>query len=108
MLKLRPLLPASLVAVLCLCGCYHYRVTAKDTAKATESRSEVLWSAFWGLSQQDIDTRSSCEGNPVAEVRASTNLGFVLLTVVTLGILSPMQVEWVCAKDQQPANNDSF
>jgi hypothetical protein len=94
------------LAWLLLPGCYHYRVTAPDTARATEPRSEVLWSLFWGLSQQNIDTRASCQGNPVAEVHTSTNLGFSLLTLATLGIVAPLTVEWVCAADSQSGGDD--
>lgn len=83
-------------------GCYHYGIGQRDRSAATEPRSETLWSTFWGLSQQSIDTTTSCAGNPIARVRTSTNLGYVLLTMATLGILAPAEVEWTCAKDPGP------
>jgi hypothetical protein len=34
-------------------------------------------------------------------VRVKTNLGFALVTVATLGIWCPVQVEWKCGKPCQ-------
>jgi hypothetical protein len=34
-------------------------------------------------------------------VRSSSNLGFTLITAVTLGLAAPLQVEWRCAKQQE-------
>jgi hypothetical protein len=36
------------------------------------------------------------------EVRVTTNFGYAVLTVVTLGIWSPMEIEWRCAKQPPP------
>jgi hypothetical protein len=44
----------------------------------------------------------------MAEVTASTNVGYALLTVVSLGFAAPMQVEWKCAKDQGGKVGDDF
>lgn len=97
------------MAVLCLgvllllhTGCYHYRITGKNLAAATEPKRDTLWSTIWGLRQQNIDTDNQCLGNPIAEVTASTNVGYALLTVVSLGFVAPVEVEWRCAKDQPP------
>lgn len=82
-------------------SCYHYRITGKNVA-ATEARRATLWSTIWGLRQQNIHTEQQCLGNPIAEVTASTNFGYALLTVVSLGFVAPVEVEWTCAKDQPP------
>jgi hypothetical protein len=102
------------VAVLCLyglsvltAGCYHYRLAGQSVAAATEPRRVTLWSTLWGLSQQNINTDETCVGNPVAEVTTSTNIGYVLLTVVSLGFAAPVEVEWKCAKDR-PGKGDDF
>ena len=80
-------------------GCYHYRAQAPDIAgaPATEYSGEVVWSLVWGLVQENprID---NCNNQPLAEVRVTTNFGFALLTVVTLGLAAPAKVEWRCAK----------
>ena len=95
-------------AVLCLSGllllntsCYHYRVSGQNVA-ATEAKRATLWSTVWGLQQQNVNTEQPCLGNPIAEVTASTNFGYALLTVISLGFVAPVEVEWTCAKDQPP------
>ena len=100
----RRLRRVALVAVLTVAAaCYHYRVAAPGPVSpgVTEPKGEVLWSFVWGLIQE-YPRVDNCQGQGMAEVRASTNLGFVLLTVVTLGLASPMQVEWRCAPPTPP------
>jgi hypothetical protein len=73
---------------------------------ATEPQAATLWSFVWGLVQPTLRP-STCQGNGVAEVTSSTNLGFAVLTVVTLGLVAPIEVEWRCAKDS-PSQGDDF
>jgi hypothetical protein len=89
-------------------GCYHYRagVTEAAAPRATDHYTgEVVWSLAWGLLQETpvVNCDVPLAGTdtlklPVAEVRVSTNLGFVLITVATLGFAAPARVEWKCAK----------
>ncbi|RKH65687.1 hypothetical protein [Corallococcus llansteffanensis] len=93
-----------LTAVLCLTltsACAHYRVQAPGHAgaPATEPEGEVLWSLAWGLVQEQPRV-DNCQDQALAEVTQSTNLGFALISVVTLGIAMPQRVEWRCAKAQ--------
>jgi hypothetical protein len=95
---------------LCLCGCYHYRLSPVGPngvrlPLATEPEDETVWSFFWGISQPEVRPHT-CQGNGLAEVTATTNLGFSLLTVVTLGIVAPAQLQWRCAKDVPAQGND--
>jgi hypothetical protein len=41
---------------------------------------------------------ANCNNQPLAEVTLSSNLGFSLLTLLTLGFASPVQMRWKCAK----------
>ena len=91
-------------ALLCLglsSACAHYRVQAPGAAgaSATEARSETLWSLGWGLVQERPRV-DNCQDQALAEVTQSTNLGFALISVLTLGLAMPQQVEWRCAKAQ--------
>ncbi|WP_431209434.1 hypothetical protein ACQ86N_25080 [Puia sp. P3] len=43
----------------------------------------------------------SLNTNGVALVQVKTNLGYSLITVLTLGIWCPMQLEWKCSKPCQ-------
>ena len=92
-------------------GCFHYRLAVVSPdgqilPPATESETATLWSFAWGLVQPTVRP-GRCQGNGAAEVITTTNFGFALLTVVTLGLVAPAQVEWRCAKDR-PTQGDDF
>ena len=79
-------------------GCYHARIEFPQTAPpGLEPRSETLWSFAWGLSQQNV-VPPECPSSTLSEVTSTTNFGFVLMTVVTLGLVSAVQLEYRCAK----------
>jgi len=84
-------------------GCYRYRVMAPDFDPATEYESQTMHSLFWGLAQTKALRPPNCAaGNGLDEVRVTTNFGYALITVATLGIWCPMKVEWRCAKPCAP------
>jgi hypothetical protein len=87
-----------LVLIMLVPGCYHTRVLVNNPDPATEYQSEVTTSYFWGLVQNN-PVAKDCLSNRIDEVRVSTNFGYLLVSVATLGIVVPMQVEWRCAKD---------
>ena len=86
---------------LLLNSCYSYRV-GTQAQKGTEVNTKVAHSFFWGLVKKpkEISTPlcDSIQANGMAEVTAKTNLGYALITVVTLGIWAPMELEWYCGK----------
>lgn len=88
-----------LVLLATVSGCYHYRVMPASSAPADDGHSTTQHAFFWGLMQSRAE-EPNCQGNGVSEVVATTNLGYSLLTVATLGIWTPMQLEWKCAKDR--------
>jgi len=84
-------------------SCYHYRVlnTVNDPA-SVQYHKKVLWSYFWGMvndPQQYIVP--DCDNNGIDEMRITTNFGGSLLTIGTLGIVSPLTVQWKCHKPCQ-------
>jgi hypothetical protein len=80
-----------------LAGCYHYRASAVNLAPATEPQSVTVWTYAWGAVQQDVQP-TDCANQALQQVEVSSNFGFALLTVVSLGFVSPATVEWRCAK----------
>ena len=103
------------LAVLCLSlllgaqtGCYHYRVYGEEVPVGSEAKQATLWSSLWGTRQQNINTDQTCVNNPTAEVTMSSNFGYALLTVLSLGFVSPIDVEWKCAKDRPTGGGSSF
>lgn len=84
-------------------GCYHTRVFTTGQP-ATAYTQQTVHALFWGLVQQNVEppTTNNCVSNSMQEVRVTTNFGYAVLTVVTLGIWAPMEIEWRCAKQPPP------
>jgi hypothetical protein len=96
---------AALAASLASSGCYHYHIAGNRVTPATESRSATQVAYFWGLIQPDDVAPPNCpEKVALADVTSNTNLGYVLLGTVTLGIVLINDVAWRCAKDTKSAN----
>ena len=81
-------------------GCYNYRVAAPNVSASTdpEPPSETQWAFFWGALEQPFDASCYCMNNALKQTTVTTNYAYALLTVITLGIVVPVQVEVVCAK----------
>lgn len=83
-------------------SCYSYRVATNAQAGSEASKPITANSFFWGLIQKPKEIHTPiCDSlgvNGMAEVTMKTNFGYALITVVTLGIWSPMKVQWKCGK----------
>jgi len=102
-----PLLRVPLALLTCLLlfsSCYTYRV-ATHAQPGTEFNSRTAHSFFWGLVQNPKEIATpicdSLNTNGVALVQVKSNFGYSLITVLTLGIWSPMRIEWKCSKPCQ-------
>ncbi len=95
-------------------ACYRTHLLAPEPDPVVTACRRTVHTLAWGLLTRD--TRSThCEAgapdavatvceqsNAIDQVRVSSNFGFALLTVVTLGFWSPVQLEWHCAKPVEP------
>ena len=89
---------------LTMTSCYHYRVINTKNDPATEYRDTVMRSYFWGLANKPQNFHvPNCTDSCAAldEVVYSKNFGQSLVTVITLGIISSVKVEWKCHKPCQ-------
>lgn len=93
---------AMILILVALNGCYHYNVHAPNFDPATEYQKKTAHSLFWGLAQKDVSAENCVASHGIDEVRVTTNLGYAIITIATLGIWCPMTVEWKCAKPCQP------
>jgi hypothetical protein len=85
-------------------GCYHYHITPDRVPVSTDPRSQTQVALLWGLVQPNDIVPPNCPRTvPLAEVTASTNLGYVFIGALTLGIVLPQEIEWQCAKLPQGA-----
>jgi hypothetical protein len=93
------LLLVFLILIPLAASCYHYRVIAPEPEPATDYEMRTVHSLFWGLKQARDITADDCLSNALDEVRITTNLGYSVVSVATLGIWMPMDVRWRCAKE---------
>lgn len=95
-------LPACLVSILVMfTSCYNFKIATRAQA-GTEVSTRTVHSLLWGLAQKPAAiTTPICDSldvNGMSEVTMKTNLGYSLITVLTLGIWCPMKVEYKCSK----------
>jgi len=85
-------------------NCYSYRI-ATHAQPGTEFQTRTAHSFFWGLVQSPKEIATpicdSLDVNGVAVVQVQNNLGYSLITVLTLGIWSPIKLQWKCGKPCQ-------
>lgn len=86
-------------------SCYTYRVSTRAQAGTEMIHHKTVHSLFWGLlnKPEEIHTPlcDSLNLKGMAVVEVKTNFGYSLITVLTLGIWSPLQVGWKCSKPCQ-------
>lgn len=94
--------------ILSTLGSYQHRVLNTISDPSTEYKTTVLWSYFWGLVKkpQEFYVPNCTDSNALDEVVFSKRFGQSLLTVVTLGIVSPVEVKWKCHKPCQRISDD--
>lgn len=74
----------------------HYNSDQPARAKHLTHIGNTHWSYFWGLLKQS-DWPAGCQqGSNMSKVTVKTNPGFVIIAVVTLGIVVPQKLEWDC------------
>jgi hypothetical protein len=92
---------ALLVNVVCFESCSITRIVAEtdcDTFVNNPVNDKTTWSFFWGLVQpSDINPQCDTRFNHLNKVTVKTNLGYSIISVVTLGIVIPQHVQWCCA-----------
>jgi len=95
------------LSVIAISGCYHVRVIVPQPDPGTEYKKKTVQNLAWGMLPKKKDIPASdCLGTTrLDEVRASSNLGYNLLTVGTLGFWSPAQIEWRCTKPFTPSDD---
>jgi hypothetical protein len=75
-------------------GCSSVSIIAKQASKADDTFKKTEFALWWGLSDpvENVD----CQGNGLQVVNVSTNWIYSLCTVITLGAVVPVDVEYRC------------
>lgn len=81
-------------------SCYQYRVLNTNNDPSTEYQTKVLHSYAWGLvnKPKDFHVPNCSTSNALDELTFSKSFGQSLITCITFGIVSPVQVKWKCHK----------
>ncbi|HTU10222.1 MAG TPA: hypothetical protein VMG08_04920 [Allosphingosinicella sp.] len=88
------LLGLPLSAALLLSGCAYHRVVV-PIRNETGTLQSVQSTAFAGVTRR---TEANCPTNLLNEVRVRQSFGEALVTVLTLGLVAPARVQYLCAK----------
>ena len=98
--------PAVFFFILLVChlmlfsGCYHYRIVADEDPCHAIPKEKTVWSYAWGLVQPvNVKAECDCGVNAIENIQVENNMGYILLSTVSLGLVSPIKVKWYCAKD---------
>src|SRR5262245_30222368 len=91
--------------MVCSTGCvyHHHLLTHGGNAANTSTWKKTInsgWSARVVPPKGSPDSESchnEIDTNGMHDVHVSSNTGYAALTVVTLGVWSPVRVEWNCA-----------
>jgi hypothetical protein len=83
-------------------SCSTYTVTTATRTPADEMyfNKRVIASYFWSTLNVPPRLVDSCYGNNTgySDLRITTNWGYSLLHVVSLGSVSLLKVQWICQK----------
>src|SRR5215204_4396487 len=84
-------------------SCYQYRVLNTNNDPSTEYQKTVMWSYAWGLvnKPKDFHIPNCSTSNAIDEVLYKKKFSHTVLTLFTLGIVSPVEVKWRCHKPCQ-------
>ena len=85
----------ALLVMLSLSSCMTTRVVAEYDSNRPTPQTITKWPLLWGVLQpkdHKVDDKCSC----ICQVESKTNIGFILLSAVTLGIVTPMRMEYQC------------
>lgn len=87
-----------------LSSCMSTHIVAKHDSDNPVPEQVTKWNYFWGLVQPEVvETGSLCKS--ICQVTVKNNLGYILLSAATLGIVVPTSVEYeCCAHEPDPGD----
>ena len=80
-------------------SCSKYTVTTTENNPAdVYFKKQVMTAYFWGKINKPQRLADSCGNAGLDEIKISSNLGYSLLNIITLGCIHIVKVEWKCHK----------
>lgn len=103
----RKFVPGVAAFALLLSACSHYHVHVPEPREGTEWQATNMNSYLWGQVQEDLAV--ACRTNSINDVRFNRGPHHVVATIVTLGIWSPIEVQYRCARPpMQEGDGEEF
>ena len=84
-----------LLSLLLVTGCANTRLVSLHSSDNIQHHTATRVNYLWGLVQPK-DIPAQCESQSICQVVTQTNLGYILLSAATLGIVVPQKVIWDC------------
>ena len=95
---------ASFLLLFLISSCSTTRIVTKydcNTVDNNRVNGKTSWTFLWGLLQpKDINPNCERTYNHLNKVEVKNNIGFILISAVTLGGIIPQRIEWCCAPQQ--------
>lgn len=89
---------AVLLVMSLISGCMTSRLTQTEDSDRLIPHKETHWNLFWGL-RPERPINAECGEENICWVEARTNLGFLLISVASVGIAVPQRVVWQCCPE---------
>lgn len=87
---------SAILALILLSGCVQHRIIVQRPNPT--GQAETVNSTAYAFGTVQPITAAQCNTNLLNEVRVHQNLGQSLVSVLTLGIVNPLKIEYICAK----------
>ena len=91
---------AILFMVLLTSGCFNTRLVSLHSSDNIQKHTATRINYLWGIVQPK-DIPAQCESNSICQVVTQTNIGYILLSAATLGIVVPQKVVWDCCPSDE-------
>ena len=97
-----------IITLLLSSACSTTKIVTKydcNTVAHNTVNAKTTWTLAWGLVQpKDINPKCEAAFNHLNKVVVKTNLGFILISAITLGGVIPQRIEWCCAPQNIPTD----
>lgn len=76
-------------------SCMTTRLAASYDTDNVYSHKKTSWNYLWGL-VQPADIAADCESKSICKMTSQTNMGFILVSALSLGMVVPQHITWDC------------
>jgi hypothetical protein len=77
------------------------RLIGYYSSSQVQPRQATRWTLVWGLLQAP-DIPAECESKSICKVTNQTNLAYILVSALTIGLVVPQKVIWDCCPGNEP------